>query len=334
MSLSDRKKSLGRLMCVLSLPLAWCGYAERTELETIQSVQGAVVNKSGYNYVLYRDIEYLGEGLREEKADLYLPASFASDANQTFPAVVEIHGGGWAGGEKDWYLATSLAKELTKAGYAVLSIDYKLMKQADDLKGIKKQIAWPQNLYDCKSAVRFLRKYSKQLHVQPDRIVVMGESAGGHLALLTGYTADDEVLNWGGLYREQSSSVAAVVNLYGITDVYRWRPEAFYDDNTLNPAEEIYRASPLSHVSSKTPPTLTIHGDADKVVPFAQGKRLHELLDKYAVDNKFLGIKGIGHAFPVVPHETNNQTDFVPVLLEFLGKNLCGRFEENEKKGK
>ena len=195
MSLSNRKGTLGRLMCVLSLPLTLCGYADRPELEKIRSVQGAVVNESGYNYVLYRDIEYLGEGLREEKADLYLPVSFASDANQTYPVVMEIHGGGWAGGEKDWYLATSLAKEL-------------------------------------------------------------------------------------------------------------------------------YLATPLSHVSSKTPPTLTIHGDSDKVVPFDQGARLHELLDEHSVENEFVRIKGGTHGFPIIPHEANCQTDSVQTLLDFLEKHL------------
>ena len=324
------------IFSVLSMPLVLCGGADGAgggageaasachgpELEEIRSVQGMIVNESEYNYVLYQDIEYLGESLREEKADLYLPASFASDANQTYPVVMEIHGGGWAGGEKDWYLATSLAKELTKAGYAVLSIDYKLMKQADDLKGIIKQIAWPQNLYDCKSAVRFLKKYSEQLHIQPGRIAVMGESAGGHLALLTGYTADDERLNQGGKYRDQSSSVAAVANLYGITDVHRWRAESFFDEKTVNPEKELYLATPLSHVSSKTPPTLTIHGDSDKVVPFDQGARLHELLDEHSVENKFVRIKGGTHGFPIIPHEANCQTDSVQTLLDFLENHL------------
>lgn len=322
MNLSNRKKAFGMSFLALSMPLVLCSHADQPGLEKIRSVQGAVINEPGYNYVLYRDIEYLGKGLRDEKADLYLPASFASDANQTYPVVMEIHGGGWDGGEKDWYLATSLAKELAKAGYAVFSIDYKLMKQADELKGIKKQIAWPQNLYDCKSAVRFLKKYSEQLHIQPDRIAVMGESAGGHLALLTGYTANDERLNQGGKYRDQSNSVAAVVNLYGITDVYRWGAESFFDETTVNPAKELYLATPLSHVSGKTPPTLTIHGDADKVVPFDQGTRLHKLLDEYAVENEFVRIKGGRHAFPIVPHETNCQTDSVQTLLDFLGKYL------------
>lgn len=293
-----------------------------SEPDTIQSVEGVVTHEDGYSYILYRDIEYLGKGVRQEKADLYLPISFSSDATKVYPVVLEIHGGGWVGGEKDWYLATSLAKELAKAGYAVLSIDYKLMKNADPENGTKKQIAWPENLYDCKSAVRFLRKYSEQLHIKPDSIAVMGESAGGHLALLTGYTADHETLDQGGLYTEQSSSVAAVVNVYGITDVYRWGAESFIDEKTVNPAKELYLASPLTHVSNKTPPTLTIHGDADELIPFDQGSRLHELLDKNYVENELVRIKGGRHAFPIIPHETNAQTDSVQTLLDFLGKYL------------
>lgn len=321
---------------VLSMVLVLCSRADngadgsRTgtsvlhepRLENIQSVEGMVIHEDGYNYILYRDIEYLEKGVRQEKSDLYLPISFLSDATKAYPVVLEIHGGGWVEGEKDWYLATSLAKELAKAGYAVLSIDYKLMKNAGPENGTKKQIAWPENLYDCKSAVRFLRKYSEQLHIKSGSIAVMGESAGGHLALLTGYTADHETLDRGGLYTEQSSSVAAVVNVYGITDVYRWGAESFIDEKTVNPAEELYLASPLSHVSNKTPPTLTIHGDADELIPFDQGSRLHELLDKNYVENELVKIEGGQHAFPIIPHETNGQTDSVPTVLDFLGKHL------------
>jgi len=291
------------------------------KLEQIRSVEGVATHDDGYDYILYQNIEYLGAG-RDEKADLYLPVSFLSDTNRAYPVVLEIHGGGWEVGDKGWYLATSLAKELTKADYAVVSIDYKLMVKADPANGIKKQIAWPENFYDCKSAVRFLKKYSEQLHIKPDSIAVMGESAGGHLALLTGYTADHEALNKGGLYTDQPNSVAAVVNLYGITDVYRWRPGSFVDEQTVNPAKELYLACPLSHVSSNAPPTLTIHGDADQVVSFDQGRRLGEWLDENAVENELVRIKGGKHAFPIIPHEANGQTDCVGIVLDFLGKYL------------
>jgi len=304
---------------LLFLLLAWSVHAG-VPVGEICSVPGEVVHKNGYSFVLYRDIEYLGA--EKEKADLYLPISFATATNQTFPVVMEIHGGGWAEGDKAGYLSESLAWELTKAGYALFSINYKLMVQADSSNGTPKRIAWPENLYNCKSGLRFLRKYASQLHIQPGNIAVMGESAGGHLALLTGYTAENEYLNRGGLYTEQSNSVAAVVNLYGITDVYRWGAESFFDEATVNPAKELCLATPLSHVSGKTPPTLTMHGDADKVVPIDQGRRLHRLLDEYSVENEFVEIKGAWHAFPVVPHEVNAQTDCVPVLLEFLGEHL------------
>ncbi len=324
MELGIGRGVLGMLACMLALPL--CGYAAgqgaSAPLPEMRSVAGEVVHKNGYTFVLYRDIEYLGAGVEWGKADLYLPASFASATNQTFPVVMEIHGGGWVEGDKAGYLSESLAWELTKAGYALFSINYKLMVQADKKSGTPKQIAWPENFYDCKSALRFLRKYSGELHIQPGKIAVMGESAGGHLALLVGYTAEDGRLNRGGLYTEQSNAVAAVVNLYGITDVYRWGAESFFDETTINPAMELCLATPLSHVSGRTPPTLTFHGDADKCVPVSQGRRLHKLLDQYAVENEFVEVKGAWHAFPVIPHAANAQTDCVPVLLDFLGRHL------------
>lgn len=208
------------------------------------------------------------------------------------------------------------------AGYAVFSINYKLMCYGDASRGIEKRIVWPRNFYDCKTALRFLRKYSRDLHICPDRIAVMGESAGGHLALLTAYTAGDEALNKGGAYTEQSNTVSAVVNLYGITDVHRWHPEAFYDERTPDPAREVFLASPLSHVCENSPPTLTLHGNSDQVVPFDHAERLRDMLDRKSVKNIFIEVDGGIHAFLLTPHEANAQANLVPPLLDFLDRHL------------
>ena len=125
-----------------------------------------------------KDITYLAPG-RKEKADLYLPANNPSGALR--PAVVIIHGGGWTGGDKGAAREINIGTNLALNGYVGLSINYVLASANKDGKAI-----WPQNLHDCKTAVRWLRKNAGRLQVDPERIGVIGGSAGGHLAAMLG----------------------------------------------------------------------------------------------------------------------------------------------------
>jgi len=127
-----------------------------------------------------RDVSYLEPG-RTEKLDLYLPERVPDDPPS--PAVVWIHGGNWIGGEKGEGRAQSICGTLAGAGYVCASVDYRIGPGA-----------WPTNLFDCKNAVRFLRARAADYHVDPDRIAVMGGSAGGHLALMVGLTSGNVVM--------------------------------------------------------------------------------------------------------------------------------------------
>src|SRR6185369_7588511 len=146
---------------------------------------------------------------RAEKLDLYLPAP--PPAGKLSPAVVWIHGGGWTGGTKDEARAKEICGTLANAGYVALSIDYKLGDGA-----------WPTNLFDCKNAVRFLRTHASEYHVDPARIAVAGGSAGGHLALMVGFTAGKAELEPSGAatpYPGVSNAVRCVIDMYGPTDL-------------------------------------------------------------------------------------------------------------------
>ena len=122
-----------------------------------------------------KDVAYLAPG-RAEKLDLYLPAARATGVRS--PAVVIIHGGGWTNGDKGASREFNIGTTLAKAGYVAASVNYQI-------EGAER---WPTNLLDCKNAVRFLRAGAERHGVDVDRIGVIGGSAGGHLALLVGYT--------------------------------------------------------------------------------------------------------------------------------------------------
>ena len=124
-----------------------------------------------------RDIPYLGPD-RDEKLDAYLPAD---SFERPVPAVLLIHGGGWRLGDKADRRERGFATTLAQQGYAVFSINYRLNQGARNEHGSFEvsELAWPQNLYDCKSALRFIRKEADRFGIDPDRIAVMGGSQAG-----------------------------------------------------------------------------------------------------------------------------------------------------------
>src|SRR5262245_25825033 len=147
---------------------------------------------------------------RAELADLYLPAKF--EAGRKYPGVLIIHGGGWTSGKRDAAREINIGTTLASNGYVCMSIDYLLHDPKSD------QLCWPQNLYDCKTAVRWMRANAERLHLDTAHIGVIGGSAGGHLASMVGVTQSQDGLDPPGLYSEQACTVNCVVDLYGPVD--------------------------------------------------------------------------------------------------------------------
>ncbi len=279
-----------------------------------------------------RDVAFLAPG-RAERLDLYLPANRAPGTRS--PAVIIIHGGGWSGGTKSAGREFNIGTTLAKAGYVCASVDY-LLSQPD-------KPSWPTNLLDCKNAVRFLRANAAKYGVDIDHIGAIGGSAGGHLALMVGYTAGVAGLEpEDGPYPGVSSRVNAVVNLYGIADVREW--QATDEDGTPNGRkkdgstermlggsrtalpEKWKAASPVEYVSKQTPPTLILHGTRDTTVDRDQAMLLAKRLEAAGVAHKVILVEGIGHTFDL---QTWNRkplpTDLRPVVTEFFDRYLKPR---------
>jgi acetyl esterase/lipase len=274
------------------------------------------------------DVSFLAAD-RKEKLDLYLPAPPAP--GQRFPAVVWIHGGGWAGGTKNEARAKNICGILADAGYVAVSIDYRLGDGS-----------WPTNLYDCKNAVRFLRAHAGQYHVDPERIAVAGGSAGGHLALMVGLTADQPGFEPTGAatpYRGVSSQVDCIIDMYGITNLMtrqqtdaKGRPTATrrlmgnslkYFGADSDTAGVLRDASPVTHVDRNSPPILILHGRADTTVDFGQAQELASVLEAKGVEHELVLLDGVGHTFTF---ETWNKKplprDVKTLALRFLERHL------------
>ncbi len=257
---------------------------------------------------------------RAEKLDVYLPEGRALGVKS--PALVWIHGGSWIGGDKGEARAKEICGTLAGAGYVAVSINYKL------------GAVWPEALLDCKNAVRFLRVHAEEYGIDPDRIAVGGGSAGGHLALMVGFTTD---LDKSGLepnapYPGVSNAVRAILDLYGpanlvlppasggtdpfpgmrkvIADsqaVWKGAPVLFGGPSvaTGDPAKHaeafsraaLRNASPTGFAAKGKPPVLIFHGQADPTVEFSQSIELDKVLTERGVEHEFVPLEGVGHSF-------------------------------------
>jgi acetyl esterase/lipase len=266
---------------------------------------------------LRKDVAYLGDA-RNEKMDVYLPDNEAGDL---VPAVLLIHGGGWRVGDKASSRERGIAATLSDAGYAVFSINYLLNKgerNPQTGKMVITEVAWPQSLYDCKSALRFIREKASEFNVDVSRIAVMGGSAGGHLAMLVGATAEDDEINRHGLYLDQSNHVSCIINFYGVYQTLgrRLSPLGGASEEMIARYDEM--AAPATHLDAQVPPMLIVHGTKDKTVSIEQSRKLVRDLDALGIEHRFVEVPGAPHSFGLQPA----QMDLRPVVLDFLRQNL------------
>ncbi|MFA6288002.1 MAG: alpha/beta hydrolase [Opitutaceae bacterium] len=293
-------------------------------------------------YTVQKDIAYLGAD-RQEKMDAYIPSM---KFPRPLPVVIWIHGGGWSGGSKSGGRERNICQTLAENGYAAFSIDYLVNKnlgkkaakapsapaatteQAGDDPStgdvVEKDDAdakapWPQNFYDCKSALRFIRKERVQFGIDPARIAVSGGSAGGHLALMLGTTANDAEMNKGGLYTDQSNRVSCILDFYGASAITEQKRIIKFAGKTPEETKaNAWAASPVNHLGKDTPPTLILHGTKDGTVSIKYSRDLAKRMEALAIPYQFIEIPGAGHSFDLQPKEM----DLRPAVLEFLAKYL------------
>ena len=257
-------------------------------------------------YRISPNITYLTASGYDNKLDVYQFQTPAPNAT-----LIYIHGGGWAGGPskeqyQHWFLP------FLHLGWNVVNVEYRSSAIA----------LAPAAVEDCLCALRWVYKNAKQYNIDTTRLVTMGHSAGGHLALTTGMIPASADLD-----RQcpgpEDLKVAAIVNWYGITDV----ADVIDGPNTKtyavkwlsslpNRRDIAKRVSPLTYLRTGLPPIITIHGDADPTVPYAHAVQLHDGLNKAKVSNELVTVKGGKHGgFGVRPTQ-----DAYASILEFLSK--------------
>ncbi len=251
--------------------------------------------------VTFRTVVYAEPDGQPLKASLFLPPG---DDQAARPAILLIHGSAWRVGTRHlvhWY-----ARHFARRGYVALAINYRKMPR----------YPYPHCVHDAKAAVRWLRLNAGELRVDPERIGVFGNSAGGNLAGLLAATKPEDGLE-GRLNPGPSSAIRAAVILYGAVDLTLYaRPEKktlftsrsrTYMARVVNARDEtdlkaFEAASPITYADKDTAPVLLIHGRKDHVVRIAQSERFHDKLAELGVPTRLVRVEPGRHGFDYVRH--------------------------------
>lgn len=271
------------------------------------------------------DIDYGHADGASLKLDLLAPEPVPG---MRIPAIVYVHGGGWAGGERSW----TPNRILADAGYFTVSVSYRFSQQA----------IFPAQIHDVKAAIRWVRANADRYGVDPSRIGIWGHSAGGHLAALAAVTPGVPELEGESGNPGHDSSVQAVVPISApldfLVDWYAVQRMPIGEETAGvvrqlfgGPPEqkrELARlASPLWHLGNASPPHLLIHGELDDVVPVTQARAyvsaLRRLGQKHA---ELIELPGVGHAADTALYP--GEPDLYGLkarVIEFFGMHLRPR---------
>ena len=243
------------------------------------------------------------------------------------PALVAVHGGGWQIGDRKFY--SNWGPYLARNGFAVFAIEYRLMKP-----GVK---TYPGSVYDAKAAVQYVRAKADELGVDPDRIGMIGDSAGAHLSALVALAGEEPAFS--SEYRSDPNAalpakVKAVVGFYGVYDMLaQWqhdlvtRPRDNISEKYLGAAPHtnrkvFFEASPISYATVDRNSTrfLLIHGDHDDIVdPATQSAEFLIALKQAGFFVRTVVIPGAGHFFITEPVDETSFGGFAgPKVVRFL----------------
>jgi len=223
-----------------------------------------------------------------------------------FPAVLHFHGGGWQAGDKSH--GDKRIIKLAQSGYVAVSVGYRFAPQ----------YKWPDQVHDAKAAVRFLREHAREFNIDPDRIGAVGDSAGGYLALMLGFTRNADGME-GNSTSSTSSSVQAVASFCSAGDFtrslrrtlppdvdkqiseYYKKPlnQVIYEfTGTTDPDDpKLLKMSARPYVDAGDPPVLIFQGEKDPLISLEQVDELEKELKDVGVPVEVVLVKGEGHGW-------------------------------------
>jgi len=274
------------------------GFAEGAQVMKVSPSQDQTDLFSNVIYSQVKD----GVVFRQLKMSLLVPRN-----NDLKPAIVYFPGGGFMTANHDKYITMRMA--LANAGYVVAAAEYRVIPDK-----------FPAPVVDGKTAVRYLRAHAKEFNIDPARIAVLGDSAGGWMAQMLGTTNGDKTFDKGD-YADRSSDVQAVATLYGISNLLNigegfpeqvqqvHRSAAVTEALLVHGAafrqfagatidsdpKKALAASPMGHITGHEPPFLIMHGSADSLVSPQQSAQLYQALKAKKDTAEYVLIEGAEH---------------------------------------
>ncbi len=278
------------------------GWADKAPSQHLSvDVKTPLINQ--ISNVVYEQVPMRGYPNVAMKMDILQPKS-----DEKLPAIVYVTGGGFINANKDNGL--QLRMHLAEAGYVVASIQYR----------VAPTVKFPQPLEDVKAAIRYLKAHADQYGIDPERVGIVGGSAGGYLTAMAGTTSGTTTFDKGENLNV-NSNVKAAVDLYGLSDLtcigddYSDEVKGFHkspaatealwvngspvfggkDGGILADKEAADFANPINHISKDSAPMLLMHGTADYVVSPSQTDLLFQALQKNNIPSERYLVEGAAH---------------------------------------
>lgn len=247
------------------------------------------------------DVAYGKDSL--QRMDIYLPAGRTTTETKS---LILIHGGGWNSGDKSNFAAYIDSFKHRLPGYAIFNINYRLVSESR---------IFPAQENDIKAAVDFIAAHSGEFQVNKNKLVLLGASAGAHLALLQAY-------------KNTEPQIKAVIDFFGPTDLttmykHPWHPMIphllkMITGTTLSANPELYKEySPVNFITPASPPTMILQGGVDYMVNPSQSQLLKNRLDESGVVNKMIVYPNEGHGW-----YGKNLTDSFDKIVKFLNDHV------------
>jgi acetyl esterase/lipase len=250
------------------------------------------------------DVVYATVNDWKGREDLY----YNTRASKPTPVIFNIHGGGWNHGTKESQAGFTA---FFKAGFAVANVEYRLYPVATA----------PGAVEDVRRAILYVVKHAKELNIDPHKIVVMGASAGGHLALIAGLLQKDHRFDVE--YSDVNDfTIAAIVDKYGLADfafpgIEKYKSEINWLGDYGKDLKKVQSVSPVYYVTKNSPPTFIVHGDADPRIPYEQSVALHKKYIAGGAKVTFITVPGGLHGN--FPPEENKKVN--SAIMAFLKEN-------------
>ncbi|MGM0410006.1 MAG: alpha/beta hydrolase fold domain-containing protein [Bacillota bacterium] len=273
---------------------------KKLDLKYINMINLEFIKFNNYKDLVRKDIIYKKTENEELELDILYPEV---KLDKKYPVVIYLHGGGFIRGDKEEiYSLGPLVEEWHKNGWAVISLNYRLLYG---------NTMFPDNYNDVKDAIKWVIKNSNKYNFSTEKISVVGHSAGGTLALLSG------------LRNENISSIvslSAPTKLYG-EETFELRKKIMNVLNTNELNDKVLKeASPINYLTKNSPPLMIIHGTVDNFVPFSQAEIFYEKAKEIGLKTKFVKIDGGGHVleFSYLPRMPELKTE----ITYFIEENL------------